>query len=75
MLNIKDIVTLSDDNQYQVISKTEYEGLIYYYIVDINDLTNIKFLYENIEYLTEVEDPELIKKLIPILYNEIKDLI
>ena len=37
MLNIKDIVTLSDDNQYQVISKTEYEGLIYYYIVDIND--------------------------------------
>lgn len=75
MLNIKDIVTLSDDNQYQVISKTEYEGLIYYYIVDINDLTNIKFIYENVEYLTEVEDPELIKKLIPILYNEIKDLI
>lgn len=74
-MNIKDIVTLSDDNKYQVISKTNYEGLIYYYLVDINDLTNIKFLYENIDRLTEVEDPELIRKLLPKLYNEIKDLI
>lgn len=74
-MNIKDIVTLSDDNQYQVISKTVYEGITYYYLVDMNDITNIKFLYENIDKLTEVEDPELIQELLPKLFYEIKDLI
>lgn len=74
-MNIKDIVTLSDDNQYQVISKTIHEGITYYYLVDMNDITNIKFLYENIDKLTEVEDPELIQELLPKLFYEIKDLI
>lgn len=74
-MNIKDIVTLSDDNKYQVVSKTVYEGLTYYYLVDINDISNIKFLYENIDRLTEVEDPELIQKLLPKLFYEIKDMI
>lgn len=74
-MNIKDIVTLSDDNQYQVISKTVHEGITYYYLVDMNDITNIKFLYENIDKLTEVEDPELIQELLPKLFYEIKDLI
>lgn len=74
-MNIKDIVTLSDDNKYQVISKTNYEGLVYYYLVDMNDITNIKFLYENGNFLTETEDPDLIKELLPRLVREIKDLI
>ena len=51
-MNIKDLVTLSDDNEYQVISKTNYEGLVYYYLVDMNDISNIKFLYENGDKLT-----------------------
>lgn len=74
-LNIKDIVTLNDDNKYQVVSKTIYEGITYYYLVDINDISNIKFLYENIDRLTEVEDQELIRLLLPRLFYEIKDLI
>lgn len=74
-LNIKDIVTLSDDNKYQIISKTVYEDTVYYYLVDINDISNIKFLYENVDKLTELEDQELIKILLPRLFNEIKDLL
>ncbi len=74
-INIKDIVELSDNNQYQVISKTTYNETVYYYLVDINDISNIKFLYENIDRLTEVEDSELINLLLPKLFSEIKDLI
>lgn len=74
-MNIKDIVTLSDDNTYQVVSKTVYEDTTYYYLVDINNISNVKFLYENIDKLTEIEDPELIKTLLPKLFMEIKDII
>lgn len=74
-MNIKDIVTLSDDNKYQVVSKTIYADTTYYYLVDVNDITNIKFLYENIDRLTEVEDAELISILLPKFFYEIKDLL
>lgn len=75
MIEIKDVVTLSDKNTYQVISKVDYEYRIYYYLVDINEISNVKFLYENGDKLTEVEDPELVNTLIPLFYNEIKDLL
>ena len=74
-MNIKDIVTLSDKNEYQVISKVSYESEIYYYLVDINEISNIKFLYENGEKLTEIEDEKLVKELLPLFYNEIKELL
>ena len=74
-MNIKDLVTLSDDNEYQVISKTNYEGLVYYYLVDMNDISNIKFLYENGDKLTEVDDADLINRLLPRLLEEIKNVI
>ena len=75
MIEIKDIVTLSDQNEYQVVSKVDYEYRIYYYLVDINEISNVKFLYENGDKLTEVEDPDLVKKLLPMFYKEIKDII
>lgn len=75
MIEIKDIVTLSDKNKYQVISKINYDYQIYYYLVDINEISNIKFLYENNNKLTEIDDEELVNKLLPLFYNEIKDLL
>ena len=74
-MEIKDIVKLSDDNDYQVISKVNYEGLNYYYLVDMNDMAKSKFLYEDGEDLTEIDDPELMERLIPKLFAEIKDLL
>lgn len=75
MIEIKDIVTLSDHNEYQVVSKIDYEYRIYYYLVDINEISNIKFLYENNDKLTEVEDPELINTLLPMFYKKIENII
>lgn len=74
-MNIKDIVTLSDDHKYQVVSKIIYEEINYYYLVDITDISNIKVLYENIDHLTEVEDSELISLLLPKFFYAIKDLL
>ena len=45
-IDIKDIITLSDDNEYIVTSKAVYDNKIYYFLVDINDNSNMKFLYE-----------------------------
>lgn len=75
MIEIKDIVTLSDQNEYQVVSIVDYEYRIYYYLVDINEISNVKFLYKNGDKLTEVEDEELVNKLLPMFYEQIKDII
>jgi hypothetical protein len=41
----------------------------------MNDISNIKFLYENGDKLTEVDDPDLINRLLPRLLEEIKNVI
>lgn len=74
-MNIKDIITLNDNHKYQIISKTIYNETVYYYLVDIEDITNIKILYENFDYLTEVADQDLINLLLPKFFLEIKDLL
>ena len=43
-MNIKDIITLNDNHKYQIISKTIYNETVNYYLVDIEDITNIKIL-------------------------------
>lgn len=76
MIDIKDVITLSDGNKYGVVSKTILDGKTYYYLVDVNHHKNLKFCYEKnsgSEFkLVEVEDKALIQKLIPLLANEIK---
>ncbi len=74
-MDIKDLVTLSDKNKYQVISKTVYKEKKYYYLIDINNISNQKILYENKDHLTELNDQELINTLAPKLLKEIKDLL
>lgn len=77
MLNIKDLITLDDNNRYLVTNKALLDGLTYYFLVDIKNNTNIKFCYENkigdkLE-LTEVDDDNLITKLILLFAKNILD--
>ncbi|MCI9433818.1 MAG: hypothetical protein HFI86_00895 [Bacilli bacterium] len=73
-IDIKDVVTLNDDIRYAVVSKVNYENDVYYYLAEIDNLSNIKFLVENKERtsLVEIEDKELIQKLLPLFVNETK---
>lgn len=74
-IDIKDVVTLNDNIRYAVVSKVNYENGVYYYLAEIDNLSNIKFLVENKERnsLVEVEDKELIQKLLPLFVNESKE--
>ena len=74
-IDIKDIFTLSDDIKYAVVSKTNYNGNTYYYLVDIINNKNVKFCLEENQYLVEVEDENVLKTIIPKLYNVIKDML
>lgn len=75
MINVKDVITLSDKNEYVVVSKADYEGKTYYYLIDINHEENMKFCYEESKEekiaLVEVMDQTLIQKLIVLFMKEV----
>ncbi len=66
----KDIIVLSDQKNYVVVSKINYEQNFYYYIVDIDDVANLKFVQEVGEELIELRDKELVTKLIPLFTQD-----
>lgn len=74
-MNIRDIVTLDDDNEYAIASKVNYEGKIYYYLIDINKNDNLMFCYEDNNELVELIDKELATKLLPLFLEASKDII
>ena len=76
-LNEKDIIVLDDDKSYIIVKKTELDGINYYFISDINDLNNMKYLFEDGNELVEVDNDEILEQIImkmtPI--NEVDDLL
>jgi hypothetical protein len=66
IINIKDTLTLDDNNEYVVISKINYESKNYYYLLDKNNNDNFKFCYEDNDELVEIDDKELTTKLLPL---------
>lgn len=71
-INIKDILTLDDDNEYVVISKLSYEEKNYYYLIDKNNVTNVLFCVEDKDELVELIDKELISKLLPLFLEAVQ---
>jgi len=67
-VNIKDIIILSDNNNYVVVSKIVYQGNTYYYLIDKDNNENLKFCIEKPENnsLLEVNDSNLIQQLLPM---------
>ena len=66
IINIKDILTLDDNNEYVVISKINYDNKNYYYLLDKNNNDNPKFCYEDNGELVEIDDGDLTAKLLPL---------
>jgi hypothetical protein len=63
-MNITDILTLSDGNEYIIASKADYEYKIYLCLVDINDNKNVKFCYLDNDEVVIVKKEELSSVLI-----------
>lgn len=74
MIDIRDILTLDDNNEYVVVSKIAYEGKIYYYLVDKNNNENLKFCYESKDNLVELNDKVLVTKLLPLFLDAVKSV-
>ena len=72
IINIKDTLTLDDNNEYVVVSKINYESKNYYYLLDKNNFSNIKFCYEDNDKLVEINDKELVTKLLPLFVEAAK---
>ena len=74
-IDIKDRITLDDNNVYVIVSKTNYQNQIYYYLMDANNNENIKFCYENTvnNSLVESTDENINQALLPLFLNATKD--
>lgn len=75
IINITDVLTLSDNNEYVVVSKTNYDSIEYYYLIDKNNDANVKFCYLDNDELVELGDKELTTKLIPFFVKEMDKIL
>ena len=69
MIDVRDIITLKD-NKYMVISKVELEGKLYFYIANVEKNEDFKFCYLEDDYLVEINDSNLVQKLIPMFTDQ-----
>ena len=69
-----DLVTLSNDRKYLVLSKVEYEGENYLYLTSSDEPYEIMIVREK-NKLEIITDEELIKNLSILFYKDIKDLL
>ena len=78
-IEIKDIIKLADNNSYVVCSRTEFQGITYFYLIDLENNENIKFVQEvqrdNKTVVIEVEDKDLLQTLLPLFYENAKHII
>ena len=69
-MDITDILTLSDDNEYIIASKVNYDYKIYLCLVDINNNKNVKFCYLDNDEVVIVKKENLSNVLVLKLLNE-----
>ncbi len=74
-INIKDILELSDNNRYIVVSKVFYDNKDYLYLVDVNDNDNLKFCYLDNDEIVEISDKDINTRLLPLFLDKVKETI
>ena len=72
MIDVKDVLTLEDDKKYVVVSKIEYDNKVYFYLVGVEEITDVKFGYLDNDEFVEINDKELVTKLLPYFYKDVK---
>lgn len=70
-INIKDTLLLSDNNEYVVINKLNYNDKTYLFLVSKN-MEDIKFCYQDNDEVVLVENSDTIKNLMALF---LKDLV
>ena len=71
----KDIITLSDNKEYSVVRIIELPSRKVYFITDLTDLNNQKYMYlESTDKLIEIEDENIINELKNIITNDTENI-
>lgn len=77
MIKENDVLTLSDGNRYYVANKMTKDQIAYFYLVDIDTPSNIKFCYEEREddqiNVIVLHDKTIIQELIKDFLNKNKE--
>ena len=74
-MNITDILTLSDGNEYIIASKADYDYKIYLCLVDINNNKNVKFCYLDNDEVVIVKKEKLSEVLVLKLLRNMSKII
>lgn len=72
IIDMKDTLTLDDNNDYVVVSKVNVDDKNYFYLIDKNDNSNVKFCYQDNDELVELNDKELVTRLLPLFVENAK---
>ena len=74
MIEAGEVLTLSNNKVYSVVSSINYEDNNYVYLIDQDDYSNIMFCRfdEEKNELVEVTDNKLLEKLINLVNEELK---
>jgi hypothetical protein len=71
MMDMQDVVTLSNGSKYVVISKIILDNQVYYFLINEDNQEDIKFVLElENNGLRPIEDNNLINKLAPLFLEE-----
>ena len=74
VVEVGEILTLSDNKKYSVVYSTVLNSKNYVYLIDQDDYTNTMFCeYDNDNGLEEVVEPEIIEQLL-IKFKETSNL-
>lgn len=65
-IKAKDIITLSDNNEYVVVAITKYNNIDYLYLINISNKNDIKFMYYDNGKLRLINDEKLLNEIIPL---------
>ena len=65
-IEVKDIVTLSNNSKYCVISTISYNNINYLYLINIDNKNDVKFVYYENNRLNVVKDNSITDKIIPL---------
>jgi hypothetical protein len=75
-MKIKDVLTLSDNNNYVVASIADYDNKTYLCLVDINNNDNKKYCYLNKDEIIIIEKENINEiVLLKLMNNMVKSFI
>lgn len=72
-IRINSIIILDDDKKYIVVSKVNYKGKIYLYIIEKDNPANLRICEQIDDDLIDIEDEKLINDILIPFYKEARN--